>query len=99
MVEAKVDPAGWDSLLGKYDYHFVPSYGQARMIMTITREGNQLFAQLTDQPKFEICPRSETEFFWKTFDAQITFVKNKQGKAIKAIHHSGMGTFDAPKLE
>jgi hypothetical protein len=34
-----------------------------------------------------------------TFDAQITFVMDEQGKVIKAIHHSGLGSFEAPKLE
>ncbi len=94
-----MDPAGYASLLGKYDYHFVPSYGQVKVTMTVTGEGNRLFAQLTGQPKFEILPNSETEFFWKALDAQITFVKDKKGKVTKAIHHSGGGTFDAPKME
>jgi CubicO group peptidase (beta-lactamase class C family) len=93
LVEAKVDPASYDSVLGKYDY------GQGKAIMTVTREGNHLFAQLTGQPKFEIFPKSETEFFWKVVDAQVTFVKDEKGKVIKAIHHQGGRTFDAPKTE
>ncbi len=93
LVEAKVDPAVYDSVLGKYDY------GQGQAIMTVTREGNRLFAQLTSQPKFEIFPKSETEFFWKVVDAQVTFVKDEKGKVTKAIHHQNSQTFDAPKLE
>ena len=67
--------------------------------MTVTREGKLLFAQLSGQPKFEIFPRSETEFFWKVVDAQVTFVKDEKGKVTKAIHHQGGRTFDAPKME
>ena len=54
--------------------------------MTVTREGDQLFAQLTGQPKFEIFPKSETEFYWKVINARVTFVKGTSGKVTKAIH-------------
>ncbi len=93
LVAAKVDPAVYDSLVGKYDY------GQGKAIMTMTREGNRLFAQLPGQPKYEIFPESETEFFWKAVNAQVSFVKDKNGKVIKAIHHQHGQTFDAPKIE
>jgi hypothetical protein len=39
------------------------------------------------------------EYFWKVIDAQVTFVKDEQGKATKAIHHQGGRVFDAPKIE
>jgi CubicO group peptidase (beta-lactamase class C family) len=93
LVEAKVDPAKYDSVLGKYDY------SQGQVILTVTRDGDHLFAQLTGQPKFEIFPKSDTEFFWRVVDAQITFVKDDKGKVIKAIHHQGGHTLDAPKVE
>jgi CubicO group peptidase (beta-lactamase class C family) len=93
LVEAKLDPADYDSVVGKYDY------GQGKMILTVTREGNQLFAQMTGQPKFEIFSKSQTEFFWKVVDAQVTFVKDEKGKVTKAIHHQGGQTIDAPKME
>jgi len=67
--------------------------------MTITREENRLFAQLTGQPKFEIFPKSETEFFWKVVNAQVTFVKDKSGKVTKAIHEQSGQKFDAPRME
>jgi CubicO group peptidase (beta-lactamase class C family) len=93
LREAQVDSAAYDSVVGKYDY------GQGKAIMTVTRDGNRLFAQLTGQPKFEIFPKSETEFFWKVVDAQVTFVKDDKGEVTKAIHHQGGRSFDAPKIE
>ena len=80
-----------DDYIGQYDY--------VGGIMTITRERNQLFAQLTGQPKAEIFPKSETEFFWKVVDAQITFVRNKEGEVTHVIHHQGGQTLTAPRLE
>ena len=93
VKEVRVDASNYAALLGRYDY------GQGQAILTVTREGDKLFAQLTGQPKFEIYPKSATEFFWKVVDAQITFVKDDSGKVIKAVHHQGGRTFDAPKIE
>ena len=92
ITEAEVDPAVYDTVAGQYDY------GNGA-VLTVTREGNQLFAQLTGQPKFEIFPQSETNYFWKVVDAQVTFVKDTAGKVTKAIHHQGGRTFDAPKIQ
>ncbi|HEV2328625.1 MAG TPA: serine hydrolase [Verrucomicrobiae bacterium] len=91
LLEAKVDPAAYDSVAGQYDYG-----GGA--VMTVTHEGDHLFAQLTGQSKYEIFPESETNYFWKVVDAQVTFVKDNSGKVIKAIHHQNGRTFDAPRI-
>jgi Domain of unknown function (DUF3471) len=93
LQEVKVDAATYDAFLGKYDY------GEGKAIMTVSREGGHLFAQLSGQPKFEIFPKSPTEFFWKVVNAQVQFVKNDAGKVTKAIHHQGGQTLEAPKIE
>ena len=92
---AQVDPAVFDAYVGRYDY----SGGAGQAIMEITRDGDRLFAQLTGQPKFEIFPSAETEFFWKIVNAQITFVRDNDGKVVKAIHHQAGRTIDAPRVE
>lgn len=89
---AEVDPAVYDTYVGQYDYG-PPG------ILTVTKEGDRLFAQLAGQPKFEIFPRSETEFFWKVVDAQVAFVKNEEGEVIKAIHRQGGMEIEAPKIK
>jgi CubicO group peptidase (beta-lactamase class C family) len=90
---AKVDPRLYDDYVGKYDY------GQGRAIMAITREGDRLFAQLTGQPRFEIFPKAEAEFFWKVVPAEISFVRDAAGKVTKAVHRQGGQTIDAPRVE
>lgn len=90
IQEAAVDPKVYDQLLGRYDY--------SGAILTVTREGNRLFAQLSGQPKLEIFPKSEMEFFWKVVDAQVTFVKDQEGKITKAIHKQSGKTLEAPRL-
>jgi CubicO group peptidase (beta-lactamase class C family) len=91
VSRVNVDPAVYDSLVGKYDY------GESG-VLAVTREGNHLFAQLADQPKCEIFPTSETEYYWKVADAQITFEKDAAGKVTKAIHHQNGHAIDAPRI-
>jgi hypothetical protein len=69
------------------------------MILTVTREGDHLYGQMTGQPKFEIFPKSENEFFWKIVAASVTFVKDASGKVIRATHHQGGQTIEAPKMD
>ena len=65
----------------------------------MTKEDDRLFAQLAVQEKYEIFPKSETEFFWKVVDAQIEFVKDEQGKVTKAIHRQPGVEIEAPKIK
>ena len=67
--------------------------------LTVTKEGDRLLAQLTGQPKFEIFPRSETEFFWKVVNAQVTFVKNDKGNVNKIRHYQAGTEIQAPKIK
>ena len=87
-----IDSKIYDDYVGRYDY------GNSAVLI-VTKEGDRLLAQLTSQPKLEIFPRSESEFFWKVVDAQITFVRNEKGKVTHAIHHQGGRTLKAPKLK
>jgi CubicO group peptidase (beta-lactamase class C family) len=56
-------------------YKFDPNFA-----ITITRDGDQLFEQATDQQKFKIYPESKTKFFLKVVDAQITFITDSSGR-------------------
>ncbi len=79
-----------DAVAGRYDC------GGATL--TVERRGSHLYAQLIGQPK-EIFPASETNFFWKLIDAQVTFVKDQNGKVVKAIFHPYGNTLQAPRIE
>lgn len=51
-------------------YQLAPNFS-----ITISREGDHLFEQATDQPKFEIFPEGDKDYFLKVVDTQITFVR------------------------
>jgi CubicO group peptidase (beta-lactamase class C family) len=57
--------------------------------LVFTLEDNQLFAQITGQPKFPLFPESETRFFLKVVDASVEFLKNDQGIVTHAVIHQG----------
>jgi CubicO group peptidase (beta-lactamase class C family) len=66
-----------DSLLEKYtgQYAISPTF-----ILAISKEGNQLFAQATNQPKFKIFAETLTKFIPGEFPASIEFIKDANGK-------------------
>jgi CubicO group peptidase (beta-lactamase class C family) len=55
--------------------------------ITVTLEGDKLMAQATAQPKFQVFPESETKFFYKVVDAQLSFEKDKDGNVNKLVLH------------
>jgi CubicO group peptidase (beta-lactamase class C family) len=81
-VAIKIDPAIYDSYVGQYEV-------EPNFILTFTREGDRLMAQAGGQPKMELFPESETKFFLKVVDAQVTFVKDDKGKVTHLILHQG----------
>src|ERR1035438_9651550 len=62
--EVTVDTKSFDRLVG--NYQLAPN-----AILAISREGDQLFVQLTGQQKFPMFPEGERAFFLKVVDAQI----------------------------
>lgn len=90
-VVVKVDPRIYDAYVGRYELG-------PNAIITITRDGDHLLTQLTGQQVIEIFPESETKFFLKVVDAQITFVRDSAGKVSHLILHQG-GDRSARKIE
>jgi hypothetical protein len=86
-----VNPKIYDAYVG--DYQIMP--GAA---VKITREGDKLMAGATSQPSFEIFPESETKFFFKVVDAQITFVKNEKGDVTELIVETNGRSIRAKKI-
>lgn len=87
LTEEQVEP-----FVGQYRYGLLS-------VMTVTRDGSQLFAQLTFQPKYPLFPLSETEFEWRVVPAKVKFTKDKDGKVTKGTHTQNGNTFDVPKIK
>ncbi|HUK88883.1 MAG TPA: DUF3471 domain-containing protein [Blastocatellia bacterium] len=77
-IVAKLDPKIYDSYVGQYQ--FGPGFS-----LVITREGDQLMGQATGQPKVQFYPESETKFFLKVIEGELTFVKNEKGEVTEVV--------------
>ncbi len=80
--EVSVDPKVLDRYVGRYGE--VPD-----LILTIRREGDHLTVQENDEPKQQLFPESERDFFSKVADDVFTFEVDSQGRVTGMILHTG----------
>jgi len=90
--EVKVSDAILESYIGKYE--LMPGF-----ILTVTKEGNQLKAQATGQPVFDVFPKSENEFYLKVVNAQLVFNKNDADEADSVTLFQGGRETTGKRLE
>jgi len=89
---AEIDYRICDAYIGQYQL-------DTNFVIGISKEENHLFGQGPGQPKFELFPESETKFFLKIIDAQITFIKNDKGEVREMILHQNGKDHPAKKIE
>lgn len=66
--------------------------------ITVTLEDGKLMAQATGQSKTEVFPESESKFFYKVVDAQLSFEKDKAGKVTGLVLHQNGKDIPGAKL-
>ncbi len=74
------DPKILERYVGSYE--LAPNF-----VLTVTRDGDRLFAQATGQGKNEIFAEGERDFFLKVVDAQITFQADVSGAITGLVLH------------
>jgi CubicO group peptidase (beta-lactamase class C family) len=80
--EVQVDPAVLATYAGRYEIS--PTF-----ILTVRPDGGRLFIQGT-QAEFEVYAESETEFFYRVVDAQVSFARPEGGVAPSlTLHQNG----------
>lgn len=90
-TEAQIDPKIFDDYAGQYE--LAPGF-----ILNISREADSLWLQAPGQPKVQLFPESQTKFFIKVVNAQVTFVKDSGGKVTHAVLHQA-GDHEAKKIK
>lgn len=90
--EIALDAAILDGYVGLYQLN-------DNAVLTVTREGTQLLAQLTGQGAAPIYPENQTRFFYKVVDAQISFINDAKGQAISLILHQGGGNIPMERID
>lgn len=81
-----VDSAVLDKYVGEYKFQ------QPSTTIVITNENGKLFQKRNTEAKFEMFAESDTKFFLKNEDIQLTFVKNTLGAVTGLVVHQGDGT-------
>jgi len=89
-VAVAVDPKLFDRYVGVYRLN-------AAISLNITRDAGHLYIQATGQPRLELFPQSETDFFLKPVDIQVSFKVGPDGKASAAIVHQNGLDAAAPR--
>ncbi|MCY7350786.1 MAG: serine hydrolase [Cytophagaceae bacterium] len=79
--------------------HYVGTYQMTPdRTMAITLEAGKLFLQITGQAKFDVFAETETDFFLKAVDAQLTFYKDSNGNVSQVVVHQGGRDFNWKKI-
>jgi CubicO group peptidase (beta-lactamase class C family) len=85
--------------LNKYVGRYRLAQIEPNLILTISNENGKLMGQPTGQPKAELFAESETNFFLKVADIQLTFIKDAQGKVTGVVVHQGGTHTTAPQIK
>ncbi len=91
LPKIKLSEDQLDAFVGKYELD--PDF-----ILNIIREGNQLYINPTGQNKTELFAATESKYYSKTVDAQITFNRDGSGKVVSLTLHQG-GDNEAIRIE
>jgi CubicO group peptidase (beta-lactamase class C family) len=68
-------------------------------VINVTYEGGKLMRQIGAHPKVELFAASETEFFMKLSDVQISFVRDARGRVTGQLMRRGGRETLAPKVK
>ena len=72
--QVPIDPAKLSAYSGRYPL-------TPRFVLTVTPRDGRLIVQATGQNEYEVFPESDTRFFYRVVDAQITFELAPDGTA------------------
>jgi len=90
--EVATDPRLFDRYVGRYAV-------SPDTILTVIRDGNHLFVQQDQEPKIEVFPESERDFFAKIMDVWMTFETGSEGRATALIVHVNGADIRAKRVE
>ena len=75
-----VDPKLLDRYAGRYE---IPP----NVVLTVRREGDYLSLQEKDEPKQDLVPESDRDFFSTASDDQVTFQADRDGHVWQMVLH------------
>jgi hypothetical protein len=91
FAKSTVEEKDNEKYTGRYDL-------SGGMVMTITKEGDALYAQVSGQAKHPIYQSSPGRYFWKVVEATVHFVTDAQGKVTHGNFEQGSFKVSAPRI-
>jgi CubicO group peptidase (beta-lactamase class C family) len=73
LVPIRLDPQIFEAYVGQYRAEWPPN-----RILTVSREGDRLFVNIPEDYRSELFAESESEFFLKIRQLQVTFIKDER---------------------
>jgi hypothetical protein len=70
-----------------------------QLVLTITRQGQQLYAQLTGQAALEIYPETAASFVYKVVHARIDFIPNPPAQITALVLNQNGADHVAPRVD
>jgi CubicO group peptidase (beta-lactamase class C family) len=92
FAQQQADDKELEKYVGRYDL-------TQGMVMTITKEKDGLFAQVSGQNKFPIFQSSPGHFFWKVVEATVVFMTDDKGNVTHGHFEQGSFKVDAAKIK
>jgi serine-type D-Ala-D-Ala carboxypeptidase/endopeptidase len=89
--QVPIDPKVLSAYVGRYSL-------TPRFVLTVTAQDGHLMVQATGQTGHEVFPESDTRFFYRVVDAQITFERAPGGTASALILHQNGSDRRAERL-
>jgi CubicO group peptidase (beta-lactamase class C family) len=87
----QIDPGLLDAYVGMYEL-------EGDRSIKVFKEGDRIFAEFVGQGTAELFAESETKFFMKEADIEISFVKDESGNVAHLIIHQGREETSAKKV-
>jgi CubicO group peptidase (beta-lactamase class C family) len=94
---ARINPSVYADYIGQYQFEFSSDY-----VLTIIAEGGYLMTELkqpTGQARSELFPESETKFFRKDVDVEVTFVKGESNRVTHLVFRQDGQEYRVNRIE
>jgi CubicO group peptidase (beta-lactamase class C family) len=88
---ASMDAANFDAFRGEYEL-------KPGVLVSVSRDGNRLYAKATGLPKVELLPETESAFFIKEDGSRVSFERDERGQVNRLTLHEKSGTHVAQRI-
>jgi len=91
-IAVRVDDAIAENIAGRYELG-------PRSVIAVRRDGDRVFARVSAQGEAEVFAESDYEYFSRVIDAQISFLRDGDGRVSGLVLHLGGRNLTARRID